>query len=130
MRHQGSRVLRQASYERIQITEELALRVAALAVEDRHFKEENLKLLVQLYEAHPSGEVLRAIVMQLLFGRQRDPKWFCWYQKAIEEGLQFMGLYEAYIASMPGDFDGMLPKELVVYYSFHNELPEELKEIL
>lgn len=130
LRHGGSRVLKQASYGKIQITEELAGKIAGLAAAERGYSRENVELLIKLYEMYPLEDLLRAILVKLLLGGQRSPEWFPWYQKGIQQGLQFMGLYEAYLASMPADYNGTLPRELVIFYSFHNELPEELKEVL
>lgn len=130
LRHAGSRVLQQAAYDKIRITEKLTAKIAGLAVRERRYRKENAEVLMRLYESFPSDELLTAILSLLMLGAKYGAEYFSWYQQGIEHSLQLMGIYEAYLASLPADYEGELPRELVLFYSFRGDLREELQETL
>ena len=55
--------------------------------------------------------------------------YFPWFQKGIVQHLKIAGLYEAYILSW-NKANGMLPNEVLHYFSRNSSLPAKRKAML
>ncbi len=105
------------------ISIELAEYVSAFAVSMR--REINwlyLRMLFKLYESHGSESILKAICNVLLKGDVRSPKYFEWYERGIEQDIRLTKLYEYYIYSMPQDYEGAIPRKVLLYFSYTSSL--------
>lgn len=105
------------------ISEELSRQVSYHAARLKDFDNKIYTALVNLYEKYESKEILEAICMQLLRGGKYGDKYFNWYALAIENNLPLNNLYEAYMASINLLSDHPLPKPLLMYFSYQNNLP-------
>lgn len=112
------------------IDEEMALTVAKLANGLKHFNRLCYRLLKLLYELYPRKELLSAICCLLIKGECRGSQYFSWYEKGLEEGISLTRLYEYYLYSLPKDFDHLLPKEALLYFSYDNQLDRHSKSVL
>lgn len=79
------------------------------------------------YETYPSDEVLEAVCRLIMKGQPSDPKYFRWYALAVEKELRITRLYEYYIETMEGGFQGLLPQVIRVYFSYNNGLSAQKK---
>ncbi len=104
------------------VGETLANRIAALATQEREYRNLYYRLLTKLYEAHGSVELLGGICSLLMRGNKREPKYFTWYQKGVEADIRLTRLYEYYLYTLPEGFSEELPRILLLYFSYNNTL--------
>ena len=100
------------------IEQELALAISALSLAEKRFNPLYYRMLTKLYGEHPEKEVLEAICSYLIKGECRTADAFFWYEKGVGEKISLTRLYEYYLYSLPKDFSGMLPKEVLLYFSY------------
>lgn len=108
----------------------LSLYTARMAGSARSFKELYLSLLGKIYETYPEVEVLSAILAVLIRGDCRNTQFFFWYEKGVEAGISLTRLYEYYLYSVPENYDRLLPKEILLYFSYANELDRYSRSVL
>ncbi len=68
-------------------------------------------------------ETLESITSLLIKGNQSGPEYFSWYQKGVAEELNITRLYEYYMLSMPEDYDGEIPRTVLMYFAYQTGLP-------
>lgn len=112
------------------IDEELVRMVARLANGLKHFNRICYRLLVLLYETYPGKDLLSAICCLLIKGECIGKKYFHWYEDGLKEEISLTRLYEYYLYSLPKEFDHLLPKETLLYFSYDNQLDRQSKSVL
>ena len=109
---------------------ELALRLAELAGAVRHYRSLYRRLLISLYEKYPEKELLGAVCCILIKGDCRGREYFPWYQRGLEAGVSLTRLYEYYLYSLPGDYPYLLPKEVLLYFSYEKSMDDYSRSVL
>lgn len=105
------------------ITKELALYVSNFASQLKTFNEKVFRIIVQLYGMYPERTILNAICTLLIKGNKTQKRYFIWYQRAVEEELKIVQLYEYYMLAMDMDsMRGPLPKSIFLYFMHGNSL--------
>ena len=104
------------------ISRDLAMAASKVLNTSRGFKGLYLKLLITLYESYPEMELLTAVCSMLIKGNMRASRYFSWFEKAIQSGISLTRLYEFFLYSLPEDYDRLLPKEVLLYFSYSTEL--------
>ncbi len=89
-----------------------------------------LKLLSALYDAYPKKRILTAAVVAFIQENLTGPRYFTWYEKAIEAQISLPGLFEAFLRSLPDDYGALLPREALLYFSYVTELDEYSRAVL
>lgn len=112
------------------VSRELALQAARLAMTKKQFGRLQLRLLKLLYEAYPEKEVLTAVCATLIRGDCRKPGDFPWYERALQEGVSLTRLYEYFVYSLPRDYPYLLPKEVLLYFSYERAMDDDLRSVL
>ncbi|MEY8336879.1 DUF5717 family protein [Lachnospiraceae bacterium 62-35] len=112
------------------IGEELAMRIASTAAVAKYYHRLFYRLLAILYDSYEEREILFAICSMLIRGDMRSPEAFRWYERGLSQGISLTRLYEYYLASLPADYNGLLPKEVLLYFSYAKELDSEAKSML
>ncbi len=112
------------------INEELAVRIAEPASSSKHYRKLYCRLLMKLYETYQNKEILAAVCSMLIKGECRTPEYFVWYQKALEAGVSLTRLYEYYLYSLPYDYPYLLPKEVLLYFSYEKSMDDFSRSIL
>lgn len=112
------------------VGEELADRVAQLAANARQYHRLYFRLLTELYEVYEKPELLSAVCAMLIRGEKTSAKAFVWYEKGLEAGLDLTRLYEYYLASLPDGYNHLMPKEVLLYFSYARDLDETAKSKL
>ena len=75
--------------------------------------------------------MLTAICCLLIKGNVRNESSFLWYEKGIEEEISLTRLYEYYLYSLPGNYENMLPKQVLLYFSYeHSHLDRHSRSVL
>lgn len=100
------------------VDKKLALAVSKLTLSSKHFNRLHYRMLVKLYEEFQEKEVLEAICALLIKGECRMAEAFAWYEKGIKAGISLTRLYEYYIYALPKNYCYLLPKEVLLYFSY------------
>jgi len=113
------------------ISEDIAGRIAKLSEEERSFRGIYYRLLVQLYDQYPDVDELVAAVCRILIqGEKKGTEYFKWYQQGVAQDVRLTRLYEYFLYSLPGDWEGEMPQEIYLYFSYTNTLDELSKAVL
>ena len=92
-------------------------------------------ILCECYEVNPSESLLKNIARMMILGGCKGEKFSLWYRKAITEGIEMTGLFQAFMKSLPIEtwqLDGeelseqrKIPQEVLEYFSRSSDLDEE-----
>lgn len=99
-------------------TKELCSQIVYLAGKEKEYSEKLFHILKACYEKNPEKEVLGVICNLLIKGNKAGEKWFYWYQLAVKEELRITRLYEYYMMSLNKERDEILPKTVLLYFSY------------
>ena len=110
--------------------EEILLQVVYLAGQKRSYSESLFRILKGCYGLIPHKEVLHEICTLLIKGNRSGEAYFPWYRAGVEENLRITRLYEYYMMSLPRNFDGELPKMVLLYFAYRSDLHYEVTAYL
>lgn len=96
----------------------------------RSYKPLYLRLFAAIYQSCPEPELLFAICSMLIKGNLRGEAYFHWYEKAVQSGLNLTRLYEFFLYSLPESYEKLLPREVLLYFSYTAELAVDSKMVL
>ena len=112
------------------LTEDLAVETARLCGYEDRYRPSTYQLLVNMFESYPIQIVLENICGYLIRTGRKETKYFKWFELGIKSGVSLLGINEAYIEALPDDYDQPLPKELLLYFAYSQDLREDVKELL
>lgn len=107
-----------------------ALRAGELAQAVRHYRKLLKRLMIRLYEAYPQVRLLEAVCSILIRGECKTREAFKWYEKALGQGVNLTRLYEYFLYSLPVDYGHLLPKEVLLYFSYDKDLDSHSRSVL
>lgn len=102
--------------------EEILLQLVYLAGQKRGYSERLFRILKGCYEQTKNKEVLHEICALLIKGNRFGEDYFSWYQAGVEENLRITRLYEYYMMSLPADYEGELPRIVLLYFAYKSDL--------
>lgn len=88
------------------------------------------RFLTACYERRPEDTLLREICALLIRSGKAGPEYFPWYQRGVERGLRITRLYEYYMMSVDLHFTGVLPRAVLMYFSYQSSLDDERNAFL
>ncbi len=88
----------------------------------REFSPVLYKTLEKLYQFKQDARVLQEICTLLIKGGKAGQKYFHWYQRGVEAQLRITNLYEYYMLSLDLEKTGTLPRTVLMYFSYQNNL--------
>ncbi len=112
------------------IDRDLALSAARMSGQIRHSFRLYYRIMSRLYDKYPEKELLDAICSVLIRGDSRAPEYFHWYRDALKQGISLTRLYEYYLYALPADYDSLLPKEVLLYFSYEKDLDDKTRLVL
>ncbi len=112
------------------VNQTVAVKAAKLAVVNRHFQPLCLKMLQLMYERFPDRDILEAVCSLMIRGNCRKERDFPWYEKALKEQISLTRLYEYFLYSLPAGYDRLIPKEVLLYFSYDHELDHHSRAML
>ncbi len=86
-----------------------------------------LNILISIYNALPSNELLSDICEIFINGNVRKNYVNKWYEKCIEKRLEVDRIYEYFIYSLPERYDAPMPEEVLKYFERINSMAEDFK---
>ncbi len=122
-------VLSFAAKNRI-MPESVSERVLFLAGRERSFRKKLFDILEVAYEQNPSKELLSCIISYLMKGNCGSPEYFKWFELGVMHELRITRLYEFYMDSIDLNYQGDLPKIVMMYFAYQNNLDYEHRAFL
>ena len=107
-----------------------ALKAAGLALGLKHYRKLVERLFAKLYQTYEEQAVLEAVCSLLIKGDCKEKDAFVWYEKALEQGINLTRLYEYFLYSLPEDYGHLLPKEVLLYFSYDKDLDRHSRQVL
>ena len=107
-----------------------ALKAAGLALGLKHYRKLVERLFAKLYQTYEEQEILEAVCSLLIKGDRKERDAFTWYEKALEQGVNLTRLYEYFLYSLPEDYGHLLPKEVLLYFSYDKDLNRHSRQVL
>ena len=105
--------------------------ICKLTLTAKHFNRLHYRMLVKLYEKYQDKEVLEGICALLIKGECQMSEAFSWYEKGIKAGISLTRLYEYYLYALPRNYCYLLPREVLLYFSYGgNELDVYSRSVL
>lgn len=83
------------------------------------------EILCHLYEKKKETRILREICALLIKGGKSGTQYFAWYKKGVEEQLRITNLYEYYMMSLDLSVQQPLPRMVLMYFAYQNNLDYE-----
>ena len=105
-----------------QMDRELLKQVIYLSNRQKNFSEMLLTILIESYKIYQSDELTGAICTLLIKDSRTDVKYFKWYQRGVEAQMRITRLYEYYMLSIPLSYREALPKPVLMYFTYNNNL--------
>lgn len=112
------------------LTREVAIQTANLTIKIKEFNNLLFQILVYSYEQYQEKEILSAICRILIHGNRIKTKYFEWYKLGVEQDVRITRLYEYYMYSIPIDYNDNIPKAVLMYFGYHNNLDYKKSALL
>ncbi len=100
------------------VSRETALQAAKLILNVRYYRRMTERLALSLYEAYPETALLEAVCSILIRGEKRNGEAFLWYERALNQKVNLTRLYEYFLYALPQNYGHLLPKEILLYFSY------------
>lgn len=88
----------------------------------KHFSEPLYEILRACYMQEKDDESLHAVCTLLIKGNRAGEDFFLWYERAVKRELRIMRLYEYYMMSLPKDYNGEIPRMVLMYFAYRSTL--------
>ncbi|MCM1087084.1 MAG: DUF5717 family protein [Muribaculaceae bacterium] len=102
--------------------DDVLMQLLYLAQKQKNYSESLLRILITCYGQKAREDILHAICSTLIKGNLYGAKYFKWYRAGVEQNLRITRLYEYYMLSHPLDGREALPKMILMYFSYQNDL--------
>lgn len=109
---------------------DVILQLQNLAWKLKDYSDRMFFILEKSYEATKDDEVLKLLCGFLIKGGKAGARYLPWYALGVERELKVTRLYEYYMLSLPEDFEGELPKMVMMYFAYHSDLDYRRKGML
>ncbi len=93
-----------------------------LAGKQRDYDPLLYKLLCMCYDITDEEETVEVVATLLIKGNISGPQYFTWFDKAVRAQLRITKLYEYYMYSLPDEYDGLIPRAVLMYFGFRNDM--------
>lgn len=110
--------------------EEVILQTVYLAQKQKAYSDGIFRILARLYEKEQREDVLHALCTLLIKGNRYGEAYYKWYLAGVEQNLRITRLYEYYMMSVSLDYDGPLPKMVLMYFAYQSDLHYEITAYL
>ena len=104
------------------IDSEVLRQLLYLAGKQREYDPLLYKLLCNCYDITAEDEIVEVVATMLIKGNISGPAYFGWFDKAVRMQLRITKLFEYYMYSVPSDYDGLIPKSVLMYFGFRNDM--------
>ncbi len=110
------------AYKHQILQKDIRSRMVFLAESVKVYSDRLCKLLCGAYALDKKDDTLSAICNLLMRGNKIGNEYFKWFQKGVEQELRINGLYEYFMLSIDLAYEGKLPKLILMYFAYRNNL--------
>jgi hypothetical protein len=96
--------------------------IYSLVLKEKGFSEFLLADLIASFQKEETQEGLQAVCSMLIRGNCMDECYHIYYKKAVQAGIQMIGLQESYLRTIAKDRYPYLEKNVLLYFSYSNSL--------
>ena len=104
------------------MTKEIGMQAKNLLINMKKFHGVWYKIAVSCYELWPAKDFLNAICGYCIKWNCYGEEYFKWYQEGIKAELRIAGLYEAWMYSVKQEQMKKMPKNIILYFQYNNNL--------
>lgn len=101
---------------------DIAEQLLYLTAREREYSPLLLKILQNMYKQREDVRILQEICSMLVRGNKIGPEYFSWYELGVNSQLRITNLYEYYMMSLDLDQNMELPRIVLMYFSYQNNL--------
>lgn len=112
------------------MTSDLARTAAQAAMHSRHYHPLTCRILMQLYQKYQERSILEAVCCTMIKGELRRDQDFEWYEMALKAGINLTRLYEYYLYTLPENYGHLMPREVLIYFSYEKSLDQKSRAVL
>ncbi len=112
------------------LSKDVVMQFLYLVQKEKDFSPFLYRILEKCYKTQPDTAILQEICSMLIKGSKTGPKWYEWYRLGVEKELRITRLYEYYMLSVDRDKIDVLPKIILMYFSYQNTLQYDLAAFL
>ena len=112
------------------LNEDVIRQFVYLVAKEREYSLSLYRILETCYELWQDDSVLQEICSLLIKGNRAGKKYFIWYERGVQKELRITRLYEYFMMSVDRDSTKMLPKIVLMYFTYQNSLHYELTAFL
>lgn len=110
------------------LTDTVIIQLTSLAQRQKTFSGKLFRILAAVYVSKDTPDlrrrdVLESICSLLIRGNMTDSRYFPWYQRGVEQGLNITRLMDYFMLSLPADYHGDLPQMVLMYFAWQSSLP-------
>lgn len=111
--------------EREYFSRDLIDQILSLTEREKEFRPLIFRILKACYRIQQGDEALKAICTYLIKGGKTGAPYFEWYRKAVDRQLRITNLYDYYMLSVDPDSEELLPRPVLMYFSYYSNLDYE-----
>lgn len=108
----------------------LASQICEMGAYEKSVSKTYLRILKVLYDRFGTDEILTVLCEHMIRNQMTGPDCFDTYELGVLRGLHITKLYESYMDSLVPPYEGLLPKMLLMYFSYDNQLQDYQKAFL
>lgn len=112
------------------LSREVVLQVANLTTKAKEFNNILFKILAYGYEQFQDKETLSAICGLLIKGNKIASRYFKWYSLGVEKDIRITRLYEYYMYSISMNYEENIPRPVLMYFGYYNNLDYKKSALL
>lgn len=104
------------------LTQDIVVQIRYQVQKLKGYSQHAFFILKECYEKYPNNETLQAICTLLIKGNKTDGSFFEWYRMGVEQELRITKLYEYYMMALPEDYEGEIPRMVLMYFCYQSDL--------
>lgn len=104
------------------LSTEMVDQIQYLAARLQNYSPLLLRILAKIYEQNQSSQTVAAICRLLILGDKRGEAYFAWYERGVKQEVRVTKLYEYYMMSINLDYQGEIPKMVLMYFAYQSNL--------
>lgn len=96
-----------------------------LAAREESFSKLLFRTLCEVYSVTKASQTVAAICRMLILGEMVGTEYFSWYALGVSLEVRVTKLYEYYMMSIPMNYNGEIPKMVLMYFAYQSNLDYE-----
>lgn len=112
------------------LSKEIIEQILSLAPKVREYSGILFTILEACYQIRTDRETLTAVCSLLMKGGKVGKEYFKWYKRGVEQELRLTRLYDYYMLSIDLNYEGVIHKMVLMYYSYNSDLDYERNAFL